>query len=686
MKKIRIALQLIGYFGIGWLLFRVFYALKTRAGWYRRRFPPYEWADRPLVYWLRPDVPSTAEAYAEWRAAHAAPFFFDALPTLELPQAPIDEADALISGAWTYFTHTRLPIGMPPDWHKNQFDGQRAPEDKHWSRISDFDSGDIKFIWEASRFSGVFALVRAYAATRDEKYPAAFWQLVSDWADKNPPQLGPNWKCGQEATFRVMAWCFGLYAFKDSAAPQQIAQLVSMIAAHGDRIEGNIAYAVSQNNNHGVSEGVGLWTIGTLFPEFKQAKAWARKGKRIAQGEIRRQVYDDGSYAQYSPNYQRVMLHDAIWALRLGELNHDRFAADIYQKVEKSADFLANLLDPTTGYVPNHGANDSAFVLPLNKADSRDFRPIVQLAYYTTHRKRLFDGFDEDLRWLFAAEAGAEAAASAKDTLQHQPAFAAPIGGYYTMRGPESWLMMRCATYKARPHHADQLHVDFWWRGINICCDAGTYLYNGDLPWDGGLSTTTVHNTVSVDGRDQMTPYSHFIWLDWSRGHVERHTAEIFEGWHDGYRRLPSPVDHQRRIERTGDVWLITDTLTGTARHTYTFHWLLPDLPYEQGEMSITLKTEHGDFYLYFFDAIDIVRAESSSVRGWRSQFYGEKEPALSVKAMKTSNGEARLWMVLSPQPIPVNTLKSGLADSHLSISEIAAICGQDQLTTTRSL
>ena len=67
------------------------------------------------------------------------------------------------------------------------------------------------------------------------------------------------------------------------------------------------------------------------------------------------------------------MLHDAIWALRLGELNNDLFPQDIYEKVALSADFLLQILDPVSGNVPNHGANDSALVLPLNDADPRIF-------------------------------------------------------------------------------------------------------------------------------------------------------------------------------------------------------------------------------------------------------------------------------------------------------------------------
>ena len=520
MKKVRILYLLIRYFGLRWVAFRLVYSLKLRSGYLRRVLPAYQWTERPLAYWLRAGVPSTPEEYKEWRCKNAGKFFFDRVDfdyPFQNSRQPIDQADAVLDGCWPYFTCNSYEIGMPPDWHLNPMTGQVIPADRHWSCISDFDSGDIKYIWEANRFSVVYSLVRAYTLDRDPRYAEAFWQLIDDWAVHNPPQLGPNWKCGQEASFRVMAWCFGLYAFFDQAMPEQIMKLIAMIAAHGERIEANIAYARSQNNNHGVSEGVGLWTIGVLFPELRQASHWAKTGKQTVEVEVTAQVFGDGTYTQYSPNYQRVMLHDVIWALRLGELNDNQFPSGIYEKVNLSANFLLHLLDHDTGFVPNHGANDSALILPLNNADPSDFRPLLQAAYYLVHRERLFTEGDEDLFWLFGPEAlecPVTDAALGTDNL------AAEIGGYYTLHGEESWLMIRCAEYRARPHHADQLHVDFWWRGINVCCDAGTYLYNGDPPWQNGLTTSTVHNTVTVDDQDQMTLYSRFLWLDWSWGRV----------------------------------------------------------------------------------------------------------------------------------------------------------------------
>ncbi|MCQ3930998.1 MAG: hypothetical protein DPW16_11120 [Chloroflexi bacterium] len=654
MNKTRALCQLTRYFGLRWIIFRLVYSLKLRSGWLRRSLSAFEWSDRPLSYWLRSDVPATPNAYIAWRRQYGGQFFFktefkDYAPFIS--NSTINMADKILAGYWLYFGNIFLDIGMPPNWHVNPLTKQTLPTDCHWTKIPDFNSGDIKYIWEANRFSVVYILVRAYAASQDSKYAIAFWQLVDDWAIQNPPQLGANWKCGQEATFRVMAWCFGLHAFFDHARPEQIMRLVTVIAAHGARIEGNIAYARSQNNNHGVSEGVGLWTIGVLFTELQCAKHWAMMGKQVVDEEIRKQVYEDGTYAQYSPNYQRVMLHGAIWALRLGELNDNRFSDDIYRKVEQSADFLFQLLDHGSGHVPNHGFNDSALILPLNDADINDFRPVIQTAHYLIHRQRIFAGFDEDIYWLFGPES--IGSPILQDILQSRN-LSAQIGGYYTLRGEDSWLMVRCASYQARPHHADQLHVDFWWRNINICSDAGTYLYNGGTHWQNGLRITSVHNTVSVDNISQMTPYNRFLWLDWSHGCVNYHDNNYWEGSQDGYIRLKRPVTHRRGILRHEDVWIIVDELTSNGPHTYRLHWLIPDMPYKIIHNQIALHTDAGPFYMYCSDSIELERAQESGVQGWRSQYYGQKEPALSLYVTKYQEHSTFFWTILTAKPVDI--------------------------------
>lgn len=709
VRAVSTPIKLLRALGPGWVAYRLGYALQQKIGLLRLRMPARPWSAQPLSAWLQPGIPCEPAAYSRWRKSQAPRFFFTGVERLSaalrnLPSTAVREADAILAGVWRYFGQQAVQVGFPPDWHVNPLSGERAPAARHWSHIGDFDHGDIKLIWEASRFSVAYTLVRAYAASGDERYPAAFWTLVKDWAERNPPQRGPNWMSGQETAFRLMAWCFGLFGFADSPSttPERVAALAAMLGVHAQRIAGNIAYARSQKNNHAISEAVGLWTVGLLFPEFRQAERWRAMGKEILETEARRQIYEDGSYVQHSTHYHRLMLDDYLWALRLGEVSGQQFSDEVCARVDKAREFLAALTDPDTGRVPNYGANDGALVLPLNHCDYADFRPVLQTCHYLRHREHLYPPgpWDEDLLWLFGPEA-LERRSRAGAPRSMPPAVRVSVprrgGGYHILRGRRSWALIRCARYLDRPGQADQLHLDLWWRGMNIACDAGTYLYNGAPPWDNGLAGTAVHNTVLVDGRDQMTRAGRFLWLDWAQGSArpqarsDQGGLELWEGEHDGYRRLG--VTHRRAVLRASDAtWLVVDDLAGRGAHTARLHWLLPDWPHkfeaEPGRM--LLHAPAGDFTVQVWcsqaAAMSLVRGgklltlqpacaswqeREVEVRGWCSRTYADKEPALSVA-----------WEAQAPLPLRFITVFHAAPSSVKSVAnrEVAVQTGSATL------
>ncbi len=119
----------------------------------------------------------------------------------------VDLAEDQLKGNISYFSDRQYNVGSPPDWFLNPVSQKRCPDvDSHWSELPDFSDevGDIKIIWEASRFDWVLFFARAYCVTGDERYLSALNKWVSDWTDKNPLNLGPNWKCGQEAAIRML--------------------------------------------------------------------------------------------------------------------------------------------------------------------------------------------------------------------------------------------------------------------------------------------------------------------------------------------------------------------------------------------------------------------------------------------------------------------------------------------------
>ena len=675
--RARLARRLARTLGPGWMLYRARHGVEMRAGLIARRLPAVGWDDAPLGLELADTVLADPETYLDYRRSGAPAFFFSPGDRARLgpllrgfdtaASNPAQAADELMAGRHRLFSQVTAELGASPAWNRNALTGQEIAPDRHWSRLDDFAAGDIKVIWEPSRFGFVYDLVRAFWRSNDETYAERFWALVEGWRVANPPQLGPNWKCGQETSLRVMAWCFGLHGFLDAAAttPERVTMLAGMIARSGHRIAGMVDYALSQENNHGVSEGMGLWTIGLLFPELRRAGAWRERGRAILERLGRELIYDDGAFSQQSLNYQRLVLDAYVWAMRLAELAGTPLSRVLYDRVGTSADLLYQLQDEVTGRVPCYGANDGALILPLSNTDYVDYRPAVQAARQLTSDERAYPPgpWDEASLWLFGEEPKPVAAAPARVDRRTAPS------GYVALRSASGFAFTRCGAFRHRPSHADLLHLDLWWRGINVALDPGTFSYNSPAPWDGGLAGTAVHNTLTVDGRDQMDKVGRFLWLPWARGTSrpivvsDGGALAYWEGEHDGYARLPSPATHRRGVLRIGDEhWLVLDESRSGVAHDHRLHWLLADQPYAvaaavpgraDGHDTVTLDTPAGRYAVAVGSLgergqVEVVRGDPAGTRGWRSAYYLDREPAVSV-TVESRAATLRLWTLLGP-------------------------------------
>lgn len=669
------AVEIARTLGPRWLLYRAGYAWRRRSGALERATPAGAWHDRPLTWWLDAGAPSDAERWMSWRTGRGPAWLADAPPSPDLVgDGAVVAAEAILRGTWRFFSDRDVDLGFPPDWHVHALTGLRGDDSVHWSRLEEASAGDVKWIWEPSRFGCAFDLARAFARTGDERYAEAFWTLVDHWRRHNPPMRGHNWLCGQEAAFRVMAWCFAWHACASARAstPERVAGLVASLAWHAERIERNIDYAISQRNNHGISEGVGLWTVALVAPELRDAPRWRARGREVIEAEVRRQILPGGAYVQHSTNYHRVMLHDLAWALRLGERAGQPLHDDLRNRVLAAADWLAAFVDPATGEAPNYGANDGALVLPLCDSAFADFRPVVQLARAVCDRARTYAAgpWDEATAWFGLGEP-LEARAPSRP-----PPGAA---GYFLAEGPSSRVFVRCAGYDTRPSHADQLHVDLWWRGAAVALDGGTHGYTAEPPWDNALARTGVHNTVSVDDRDQMTRFSRFLWLDWAQGSSTwfdpRADGLCFVGEHDGYRALG--IGHRRSIWRHGDAWVIVDDVLGRGTHRCRLQWLLADVPCRRlpATPGLDLELPGGTIRLAAIAsceaAWDVVRGGTAGepVRGWRSRTYGRLDAAPSLALVAESALPVRFVTGVAEAGVPLELSAQGARVADVSFA-----------------
>lgn len=302
--------------------------------------------------------------------------------------------------------------------------------------------------------------------------------------------------------------------------------------------------------------------------------------------------------------------------------------------------------DPASGQTPNLGANDGALIFPLSSCSFNDFRPTVQAAARAFLRTSLPSGaWDEMSLWL-----GLPASEHTTDP-----------DAYMTdhLRGKDSWGYLRASRFKSRLAHMDQLHFDLWWRGFNIAQDSGTYLYGGEPPWDNPLTSTRVHNTITIDGRDQMTRGGRFLILDWFPAYSKTilESDEKILGrmiaYHKGYRRLG--IRHERiATVFTDERWEIRDRLifTKPGEHVFRLHWLLVDGEWKMdsretgvriqvkskyGWITLTIKpdsrTPNSEYQVALVRAGELIygQGEVKPYEGWVSPTYGVKIPALSL-------------------------------------------------------
>jgi asparagine synthase (glutamine-hydrolysing) len=218
--------------------------------------------------------------------------------------------------------------------------------------------------------------------------------------------------------------------------------------------------------------------------------------------------------------------------------------------------------------------------------------------------------------------------------------------GYYVLRGrdPRSFSAFRCGTLRDRFSEIDMLHLDVWWRGHNVLVDPGSYAYNGDDEWHAHFMRTESHNTVGLDGHDQMLHYRQFKCLYWTEAKVlafaDRQPWALVSGEHTGFRRLPGGCVHRRSVLfLKDDLWIVVDHVSGTGQHELRLHWLGGVLPFEhaRSEGRMSLFTPDGPFTVTVLDErgspldASVVAGQESPPRGWLSRYYRERVPVPSL-------------------------------------------------------
>lgn len=524
------------------------------AGYYRRILPPGDFQTGPMFDWPKA-APSGSFPVSADVAAHVA------------------EAEAVLRGDVHMFADEQVNLGFPPNWHRNAMTGVTIENTAHWTQVGEFSlGGDVKGFWDVSRLDGLLQLTLGWLCSGDARFAQGAEQLLASWCRENPPNTGVNWRCGQETALRLLTVLLAAELLERWGGVHPTNILVDFVEWHLQRITPTMLYAVSQDNNHATSEAAalfagGCWLNSHAGPKTEQlAVRFQTTGRSVLEERVKRLVMNDGSFAQHSVVYHR-MLVDSLWITEvfLRWYVADAFSPEYYARFGKAVAWLDAFVDLESFDAPNLGANDGTQLFRLAALPYRDFRPPLlagaAVLGLDTHVKP--GSADEALDWLGVRRPG-EAPADVRDTVEFR------AGGYVRLSAGGSRAFLRLPVFAFRPGQCDALHVDLWRDGRAVLRDGGSFSYNStseDLDYFAG---TASHNTVQFDSRDQMPRLSRFLVASWLRMdgyHVEVGRASA--GYTDS-----QGASHHRTVEMSERTMVVDDSVGGDF-DTAVLRWRL---------------------------------------------------------------------------------------------------------------
>lgn len=590
-----------------------------------------------------------------------APFWFGVPAGID-PAPYLAAADRLAAGKFDVFALRDADLGSPPHWNRDPKSGIEAP--CSFGKLIDYRDaqrvGDIKYLWEPNRHRHLVTLAQAHALSGDAKYAEVVRRDLDHWFAVCPHGMGPNWSSALEAGIRLINWSLawqllgGMKSalFDDARGLGFRQRWLDSVYRHAQFIRGYFSLH-SSANNHLIGEAAGLFIAASTWPHWPQAQAWRAEAREILEREAVLQNAADGVNREQAVSYQQYEVDLLLLPLLAARADGAPFSEAYRANIERMLEYLASIMD-AGGNVPMFGDADDGLVVQLVPGEN-DCRYRSSLATGAVFFQRgdfglKAGGIDGKTRWLLGLPAGqALPAPPAERRLPVRQAFRE--GGYYIAgcdfetageirlvadAGPLGYAGI------AAHGHADALSFTLSVGGREFLIDPGTYAYHTQGAWRRYFRGTAAHNTVRVDGEDQSQPGGHFMWLKKAVAACSHwHTCaerDVFEGWHDGYRRLADPVTHRRRItlDKAARRVLIEDRLEMSGTHEIELFFHCSEhcrveraaggyvVAQGDGRLLLSLPRVAGASHRVYSGSVE-------PILGWVSRHFDDKQPAATV-------------------------------------------------------
>ncbi|MEW6354968.1 MAG: alginate lyase family protein [Planctomycetota bacterium] len=490
------------------------------------------------------DIPAARRALVAYMKARTKP----APP----PLSPRNDA-GFLAAADQIVDHVFRFVGCPPHqlgknilWNEDPFD---------------YDQWAIAL----NRHSHWVTLGQAYAGTKDEKYAKEFVAQLTGWIAAMPVNIGAHFAQGPyhvpgrsplslDAGIRMgQTWFPAYYYFLHSPSFTEEAHVAMLRSFREHALYLMDERHFKAGSNWGMMETNGLFHIGVMLPEFKEAETWRRTAIERMNAELDNQFYPDGAQTELTPGYHSVSVGNTLGFLDVAKQTDTKLPDEITGKLERTFQYYVRIVMPD-GTTP-----------ALNDSGRGTIQRWMEKGFALfPHR--------EDFRFL---------AAGGKEG--RSPEFAScamDYAGWYIMRtggtSRDKYLLFDAGPFGTGHQHEDKLHLILHAFGRTLITEPGNYSYDRS-DWRKYVLSTRGHNTIMVDGEEQSRRLQRDTWRSMTalpNRWITSDDVDYAEGTYaDGYgEKMDKTVTHTRRVLFVKpDYWIVVDELkpSDDKEHTY---------------------------------------------------------------------------------------------------------------------